>query len=229
LDLSHHFITRVARKKLFDRLPSSHNGALRVLDYGTGTGIWAREVADGGKVVGFGGLHLVPIRPLLPKNTFFTDDESLLWEQEDRFDLIHTRVFSYDRRNWLTFIKKAYDRLKPGGWLEQEALNLTVFSNDPATPPNSLLETLVRDMHKTTDDKNEEYLNFGATKAQLEDAGFINVKETIIELPIVLQEETDPNCHKLSDWFKGVLQFLLKSRPFPPPFFQPGSRPYCKL
>ncbi|KAK1996453.1 hypothetical protein LX36DRAFT_112502 [Colletotrichum falcatum] len=172
------------------------------------------------KVVGLGALHLLPVVSRLPENTFSMEDERMLWSQEDSFDLIHTRVFPYDRRDWAAFYKQAYERLNPGGWLEQEALNLTVIYSDSKTPPNSDLETLARKRHGTTNN-NEGYLGFEATEGQINRAGFINVKKETIELPVGPREEFDPTCHDLGDWLNGVLKFLLKTEQFAPPGLDP--------
>ncbi|KZL80687.1 regulator of secondary metabolism, partial [Colletotrichum incanum] len=224
VDLTHHVVTNLARKKHSDRLLycllSLQEEVVQVLDFEMRTGIWAKEVAEiiqryGGEVVGFGTSNLLPISPLLPMDlSVILQNQSILWERKNCFNLIHSRVFPFDKRDWPTFYKKAYQSLKPGGWLEQEALNLKLLCKNPATRPTLCLETLVRTKHETTD--GGEYLDFEATKASLEQAGFINVKEMVIELPINPWDKIDPSRCDLVHCFNIVLEFLLKTGQFAP-------------
>ncbi|GKT68805.1 regulator of secondary metabolism [Colletotrichum tofieldiae] len=90
-------------------------------------------------------------------------------------------------------------------------------------------------MPKPEDDK--QHLNFEKTKELLESAGFVNVKEDIINLPINPWSERDP---ELGQRFNMVLQFLLKTGQYAPPdlsskapawkeIYERSHRGYCRL
>ncbi|KZL80240.1 methyltransferase domain-containing protein, partial [Colletotrichum incanum] len=192
LHFLHSVFTLLARNKHYKLMLASNSS---VLDFEMRTAIWACEVAKmiqafGGNVIGFGSSNLLP--------------------PSDLFDLIHTRVLPYDKRDWSAFYKNAYEYLKPGGWLEQEALNLTVLYSDAVKPPNSYLETLARERHKTAEN-DERYLEFEITEALLKNAGFTNIEKDTIKLPTHLWEESDHERRHLGCAFNIVLQFLLKT------------------
>ena len=67
-----------------------------ILDVGTGTGIWAMDVADdfpGARVI---GIDLSPIQPTAvpPNLEFQIMDADEPWDFNERFDLIHTRLMN---------------------------------------------------------------------------------------------------------------------------------------
>jgi len=92
----------------------------RVLDVGTGTGIWAMEVADAFPDKEVVGTDLSPIQPdFVPPNCeFVVDDVEREWAWERKFDYIHCRMLCLGMHDWPRFFQQAYDNLEPGGWLE---------------------------------------------------------------------------------------------------------------
>ncbi|EPE04330.1 methyltransferase domain-containing protein [Ophiostoma piceae UAMH 11346] len=87
----------------------------RVLDIGTGTGIWAMEYAD---VL---GIDLSPIQPnFVPPNCHFEiEDAEDEWAYgTNLFDLIHLRLVWHSFNDPIKVLQSAYDNLKPGGYIE---------------------------------------------------------------------------------------------------------------
>jgi len=83
----------------------------RVLDLGTGTGIWAIDFADEYPSTTVLGTDLSPIQPdLVPPNCRFEiDDARDEWTYPpDYFDLIHIRSLFGSIDDWATLYKQAY-------------------------------------------------------------------------------------------------------------------------
>ncbi|KAL1894905.1 hypothetical protein Sste5346_005592 [Sporothrix stenoceras] len=92
----------------------------RVLDFATGTGIWAIEFALEFPESHIIGTDLSPIQPdFIPPNcTFEVDDAEDEWSFDQPFDYIHGRALVSCFRNPATVIHSAFASLSPGGILE---------------------------------------------------------------------------------------------------------------
>jgi SAM-dependent methyltransferase len=92
-----------------------------VLDIGTGTGIWAIEMAHeypGSKVI---GTDLSPIQPdMVPGNCSFEigDAEEADWGFDEPFDYIHARAMVTCFKDGRSIIQHVWDNLAPGGYFE---------------------------------------------------------------------------------------------------------------
>ncbi|SPO07434.1 related to methyltransferase [Cephalotrichum gorgonifer] len=104
--------------------PKVH-GANRVLDVGTGSGLWAIDYADLHPDAEVTGVDLSPIQPsLVPPNCFFeVDDVEKEWTWTKSFDFIMSRVMAGSLADYESYIQKAYDALEPGGYLELQDLH----------------------------------------------------------------------------------------------------------
>ena len=94
------------------------DGALHI---GTGTGLWAIEMADQYPDAQVTGIDLSPIQPqMVPPNCVFEiDDATLDWTwDEGHFDFIHVREMLGCIGDWGAFLGEAKRCLKPGGWIE---------------------------------------------------------------------------------------------------------------
>ncbi|KAH8785992.1 S-adenosyl-L-methionine-dependent methyltransferase [Diaporthe sp. PMI_573] len=106
---------------------TSNNRPLRVADLGTGTGIWAREVASQypeACVVGF-DLRLPPSQEanLAPANVHFeAHDITLPWPEKGPaagpFDFIHGRQLLINLHSPISALRLAWENLSPGGMIE---------------------------------------------------------------------------------------------------------------
>ncbi|KAL9031863.1 MAG: hypothetical protein Q9180_006768 [Flavoplaca navasiana] len=119
IDLKHHITLLLAGGNLH-LAPLSH--PKRILDIGTGTGIWAIEMAEQYPQSQVIGTDLSPVQPSwVPDNVrFHIDDcETKFWTwPEDYFDYIHSR------------------HTKPGGYFELQDLDCRFTSDD-----NTLLDS----------------------------------------------------------------------------------------
>lgn len=119
VDISHHSLTLLIGGKLF--LAPIDQNVRKVLDVGTGTGIWAIDFADEYPQAEVIGSDLSPIQSAwVPPNVKFEiDDATLPWSWEDNsFDFIHVRYLFGAIRDWSALFKQAYRCCAPGGWVQ---------------------------------------------------------------------------------------------------------------
>lgn len=160
-----------------------------ILDIGTGTGIWAMDVADEFPAATVTGFDLSPIQPTwVPPNLHFqicdADEE---WKLPDNsIDLVHTRFMNgFSLKSWPHFYQQALLSLKPGGWVENQEFDLHLMSDDNTIPPDSSFQ-------RWTYLWNEGISNLGMTGrcdpnqlvSQMEEAGFVNVHVLKFKMPI---------------------------------------------
>jgi len=108
-----------------------------VLDIGTGTGIWAMDVADDYSGTSIIGADLSPIQPtVVPPNLevqIMDADEP--WDFHTTFDLIHTRMMNgFSIRSWPFFYEQAFKFMKPGGWAKNQEFDLDFTADDGTMP-----------------------------------------------------------------------------------------------
>jgi SAM-dependent methyltransferase len=131
LDMIHHVFYRLIGDKLF--LAPINPDRKRILDLGTGTGIWPIQLGDehpGAELIV--GNDLGPIQPQWapPIVKFLLDDVELDWAESQPYDYIHYKYMARAIKDWPRLVQQIYDNLKPGGWFEfMESAN-TLLSED---------------------------------------------------------------------------------------------------
>ena len=184
LDLQHEMFRRTFNNKLI--LAPIPEQVHEVLDLGTGTGIWAIEFADFHPESSVTGIDLSPIQPgFVPPNCKFeVDDFEEPWNFQQKFDLIHGRMLLTSIAEPQRLFKRAYDALKPGGWLEMQDLVMPLRADDDSIPEdsayrrwNDLYTEACRDRMKRDPSWAERY------KEWMEEAGFENVAELRYKWP----------------------------------------------
>ncbi len=82
-------------------------------------------------------------------------------------------------------LRQAYDNLKPGGWIEWQEYETTSKTDDNSFPPNSAMVEWVTNLNEAAD-KFGKVMNIAPKiKGLIQDAGFVNVNETIRKVIIV--------------------------------------------
>ncbi|ESZ91031.1 hypothetical protein SBOR_8573 [Sclerotinia borealis F-4128] len=165
----------------------------RILDLGTGTGIWAIDMAEKyGTPNGQGevlGLDLAKIQPLfIPSNlTFWQRDIESPWYglEIESWDMIHIRMLSGGIVSWKDIYQKAFRHLKPVyGRLEHVEMDFTPRTDFGEIPADSTLVTWIGKLFDATH-RNYRPLAYNTeTREMLTREGFVDIEEEVIKIPL---------------------------------------------
>ncbi|PSN69549.1 S-adenosyl-L-methionine-dependent methyltransferase [Corynespora cassiicola Philippines] len=185
LDLNHHLCLMLMDDQLhLAELPE--NKPLRILDAGTGTGIWAMDIADkfpNSEVI---GNDLSPIQPKwVPPNVHFeVDDIESTWPPRAPFDYIHIRYMLGSIQDWPNLLKQAYDQTAPGGWVELQDFNTHGYSEDSSAGEDNMVLKFCDVFNKACDKMGRSGSPGQHLKGWVEAAGFTNVHHKVYKVPI---------------------------------------------
>ncbi|EQB50869.1 hypothetical protein CGLO_09642 [Colletotrichum gloeosporioides Cg-14] len=131
LDMSHAVKVRSIGNKLF-LAPLEKEKVHRILDIGTGTGIWSIEMGDVFENAEIIGIDLSPIQPkwVPPNVKFEVDDVESPWVVSRKYDYIMCRHMVASILDWPKLVRNIYDNLEPGGWAEFQELSVKYHTQD---------------------------------------------------------------------------------------------------
>ncbi|EEH20462.2 hypothetical protein PABG_02721 [Paracoccidioides brasiliensis Pb03] len=158
-----------------------------ILDIGTGTGVWAIDMGDEYPCANILGIDLSPIQPLwVPPNVrFMVDDAECAWLHPDNhFDFVHLRHLTSSIKDFPRLFKAAYDKLKPGGWIEIQDLYFQPQCDDGSLPADYILAKWLQLMEEGLARFNVDLLSPTKHPGYIRDAGFTNINERIFKVPI---------------------------------------------
>ncbi|KAK4447409.1 S-adenosyl-L-methionine-dependent methyltransferase [Podospora aff. communis PSN243] len=180
LDIIHHVLTLQLDGELC-KAPIKNN-IHKVLDVGTGTGLWAIDFGDKHPSAEVIGIDVSPIQPAwVPPNVRFEiDDVTQPWTfQPDTFDFIHIRWLFGSIKDWDALFAEAFRALKPGGWIESHEASAQFQSDDGSVNEN----TAMGQFGKFFIDgglkmgRSMTVVEDGVQRSGIEKAGFVNVHE----------------------------------------------------
>ncbi|OAG42670.1 hypothetical protein AYO21_02953 [Fonsecaea monophora] len=186
LDLLHHICKMLLGGELFTApLPSDPH---RILDVGTGTGIWAVEIADQFPSAQVIGTDLSPIQPpwVPPNLQFYVDDAEAdwTWAENEKFDFIHARGLCGGIGDWPRFYAQAFRNLKPGGWIELQEHAVNFFSDDGGLERATACVSAIAQLQQASDRVGKPLNVAHLHKRWMLQAGFQDVEEVVKKVPI---------------------------------------------
>ncbi|KAH6668356.1 methyltransferase LaeA [Halenospora varia] len=214
LDIYHKFF-QVARGDVLPEVPILHSAPIpehapRILDLGTGTGIWAIDMAETPELIGIDLSYIQP-QQIPPSVTYQKRDFEFPWAGlgEDSWDLIHMRMLNGSVTSWAQMYAKAFRHLKPQtGYIEHVEIDMVPRCDDGTLPPDSALVNWTRYIQEAMSIQNMPIAYNQDTKLLLEKAGFVDVREQRIMVPYN-PWPTDPHLKELGRWYKlGFTQAL---------------------
>ncbi|KAI1169720.1 S-adenosyl-L-methionine-dependent methyltransferase [Nemania sp. FL0916] len=182
-ELLHAMMLEATNGRLFFAPIPSH--PQKILDLGTGTGIWAIEMAGRYPSAEVVGTDLSPIQPnwIPPNCQFMVDDVEDTWENGDGWDFVHLRNMIPILKDPVDLLKKIFENLRPGAWVELQDVDGMVHCDDGSLPPDWPILVFTELMV-------EAFARYG-TKSHaavfggeyLAASGFVNIQHHTIKLP----------------------------------------------
>ncbi|KAI9789593.1 MAG: hypothetical protein M1816_005902 [Peltula sp. TS41687] len=213
IDIHNHMVGLMLDGKL--HLAPIGKSPQRILDLGTGTGIWAINMGDEYPSAEVIGNDLSPIQPsVVPPNVrFLVDDIEDEWPYNDAgFDYIHARHLAAAILNWPQLIRRAYPlnvedgwidfttrHTNPGGWAEFQDWDATLRCDDSSLKSEHALAKW-HDVQLEAFNKNNRTPTPGPNLQRwMIDAGFTNVHQKVLKLPLGLWPK-DKKLKEIGAW-----------------------------
>ncbi|KAI9785929.1 MAG: Secondary metabolism regulator lae1 [Geoglossum umbratile] len=196
MDIFHKFFL-VARRDELHRAPVIPNYQMRILDLGTGTGIWAIDMSDKFQDAEVIGVDLSTIQPKwIPRNLRFhmCDFESEWTLGKESFDLIHLRQGCGSVSSWPLLYKRIFEyvtysimsewHLKPGyGSLEHVEIDFQPRCDDGTLAPELNVVKWYNWLVDATQRSGKSLAYQHTTRQMLQSAGFVDIVEVVIRAP----------------------------------------------
>ncbi|KAF3480994.1 uncharacterized protein GIQ15_06341 [Arthroderma uncinatum] len=194
LDLQHHLYTMVLEGRL---LIAPLQDPERLLDIGTGSGIWPIEAASVFPNARIIGTDLSPVQPTaVPPNVdFLIDDareEDWLWN-DNHFDFIRAAHLTGSLPSFEDLARKAFRYTKPGGYLECHEVDPRLGCDDGSLPMGkrdgfseyALHDWLNLSIHSGLASDPPRQFRIAHQLAQcMRAVGFVDIKEHIFKVPM---------------------------------------------
>jgi len=185
LDIVHHLYLLMLRDKLH-MAPIGKNPQ-RILDIGTGTGIWAIDMGESYPSAEVIGTDISPIQPnWVPPNVQFQIDDAeddWTWEKES-FDFIHVRHLSGLIKDWPRLLEQTFEFLKPGGYVEFCEYEMNLFSDDGTFHKDLWLYKFYENVNKAGDIAGRDFNVITHIEPSLKEVGYENVEHQLFKAPI---------------------------------------------
>ena len=157
------------------------------MDVGTGTGIWAMDIAEQYPSAVVTGVDLSPTQPaFVPVNCVFeVDDVTQAWTYPpDHFDFVHIREMFGSIPDWDGFLQEAYRCTKPGGWVEIVEHAVEAHADDGTLPPAHFYHEWTRVLMECSRKMGKSWDIWKEAMDRMLNAGFVDVVEVPFKWPM---------------------------------------------
>ncbi|KAF8542380.1 S-adenosyl-L-methionine-dependent methyltransferase [Trichophaea hybrida] len=181
LDLNHEILLQLMKGEI---ILAPLKDPQRILDCGTGTGIWAIDAADKYPSAEVIGTDLSPIQPswVPPNCKFEVDDIMQTWTfQDNSFDYVHSRNLAQCIEDWDKYMSQIYRVTKPGGYCELGESGGILYSDDNTMHLGIKLHyDLCREAMETI---GRSFPTSSQLRTYLENAGFVDIQIKDFKMP----------------------------------------------
>ncbi|KAF2494299.1 S-adenosyl-L-methionine-dependent methyltransferase [Lophium mytilinum] len=160
------------------------NNPQKILDVGTGTGVWAVDIADIFPDAEIIGTDLSPTQTAMapPNIRFEIDDCNSEWVYpEDSFDFVHMRSLSGCVSDWPALYRQCFKHIQPGGYLQHCEFSVRVINNEPG-PQTARAEEMYKmytDLVLQTGDMIGKSFSVDQNMPELiKEAGFVDIVDS---------------------------------------------------
>lgn len=184
MDMHHEMCMRACNGKLH-LAPLGDLKDKRILDIGTGTGIWSVEMGDIYPDAEVIGNDFSPVQPtMVPRNVKFeVDDVESPWTHQAKFDYIHCRFMAGSISDWPKLVRQCYENLNPGGILEMHDGDFMIYSEDDSIKDTWFLEWN-KHFVNAANQAGREPCPGPKLEKWVRDAGFEDVFHEKVRLPV---------------------------------------------
>ncbi|KAF2427679.1 S-adenosyl-L-methionine-dependent methyltransferase [Tothia fuscella] len=203
LDVQHWIIRRRFNDK--EHFAPLKNPA-RILDIGTGTGIWACKMGELFPLAEVTGTDLSPIQlEIVPPNVSFLieDAADTNWGTKP-YSFIHTRMLLGSFNDFREIIERSFSYLEPGGYMESQEMYPTLYCDDGTMPKDHAFCEWTRTQDEAAMKLGKPLRIANKLKNWYERAGFVDVKEEVFKMP-VNQWPKDPEYKMLGRFWGQML------------------------
>ncbi|KAI5820517.1 S-adenosyl-L-methionine-dependent methyltransferase [Pyronema omphalodes] len=178
LDLHHEIFVLLLDGELY-KAPLDPLKQTKILDIGTGTGVWAFEIACKFPDAEIIATDLSPVARFpwgaLANCRFEVDDVEREWLYEDNsFSFIHMRNVSII--DWDYLMGQMFRTTQPGGWVEISDLGGVCYSDNGTLTVDQGASTYIETLSDALARAGRPFQTGASLKGHLEKAGFVNVQ-----------------------------------------------------
>ncbi|KAH6634596.1 S-adenosyl-L-methionine-dependent methyltransferase [Chaetomium sp. MPI-SDFR-AT-0129] len=158
----------------------------RILDIGTGSGIWAVSIADDfpdATIIG-NDLSATQAEFVPPNVRFEVDDVEDPWVYPAKFDWIFCRYMAASIYDWPKLMGQILENLNPGGYAEFQDFNLTYYSEDGSLTPTHALREWIETLTGAADSLGRDSNPGSKLEGWARAAGFKDVTHRRYRMPI---------------------------------------------
>ncbi|TDZ15185.1 Secondary metabolism regulator LAE1 [Colletotrichum orbiculare MAFF 240422] len=166
--------------------PIEQDKTHRILDIGTGSGIWAIEMAElfpSSKII---GNDLSGNQPTwIPPNVqFVVDDVESPCVDDEKYDYVFCRSMAGALGDWPKLVQNVYNNTNPGGWVEFQDWDLLYRSDDGTLTENHESLKMVKGFIKLAKQIGREPNPGPQLQSWVTDVGFKKVIHKKFKIPI---------------------------------------------